>query len=226
MDKQSPLLTTVFSDAALKLKNPYQEHKLRLKAPIHQNGTKVPTFSVDIKENNPVLKVRTGIDGDKNFGVIEGPTTTPGFYTMLEYILEVANTPEPTSLLMVLMGHPFNGKERSKEKRPVATFKVEKNAEGIIVLYLTAGDSRPVIGFPLLLDDYHSMRNAQNQPMSKELASKLAARAYVAYNKEWMANALNTYVEPEWMKKRQAAQSAEPIKPVTGGSDYEYDLIL
>lgn len=186
-----------------------------------EQGQKKPSFRLSGYENNPRLVVRTGWDGDRNKGLIEARFNTRNFYNFLEMIEIVANSKEPMSLSIENHDHLFIDGKRSPEPKPASLGRVEKLADGRIVLFITAGKNRPVIEFDFANNEngqgriYHFFKDGDGNPMQPALASKIAARAWIKMARDyWVAYQAKAAKQPKWMAERDQRNSQ-------GGNNYQ-----
>lgn len=178
------------------------EFKLALKARKLENGEKPPTLRVGLYENNPRLRVRTYVPGDKNNGYIDAAMNSHGFYSLMEMVDEIASLNHPARMGIGLDGHPFIQGQRSKEKLPVGVVMLERFEDGRITITVSAGNKRPVIPFDFMLDEYHHYKDGDGNAMPKALAYKISAKAWARMMRGFVQEALAiTYAKPAWMQR-------------------------
>lgn len=178
------------------------EFKLALKARKLEGGDKQPTLRVGLHENNPRIRVKTNLPGDRNNGYIDAAFNSHGFYALLDLIQEITNLNHPAAYGIGLDGHPFINGQRSKEKLPMGVVMVERFDDGRITITVSGGKNRPVIPFDFMLDEYHHFKDSNGNPMPKEMAYRIAARAWCNMMRRFVAEALAiTYAKPAWMQR-------------------------
>jgi hypothetical protein len=204
------------------------ETKLRLYADPVNGSDRAPQLIPDIFENNPRLRVRTNVQNDANKGYIEAAMNSKTFYKLTEGIRKLANNQlfddagnKLNGFRIENFGHPFMNGQRAKEKMIVSITKVEKNAQGIISIIITAGKNRPLIEFVFLEDDYHYFKDLNGNVMPASTSSSLAAIAWANMLEKYVAIALTEYVTPAWVLKRQQQQAqGGGYQPRQGGGNY------
>lgn len=178
------------------------EFKLALKARKLDGGDKAPTLRVGLNENNPRIRVKTNLPGDKNNGYIDAAFNSHGFYALLELIREIADLKHGGAWGIGLDGHPFIQGQRSKEKLPVGVVMIERSDDGRITITVSGGKNRPVIPFDFMLDEYHHYKDSNGNPMPKDMAYRISARAWCSMMERFVAEALAlTYAKPAWMQR-------------------------
>lgn len=182
------------------------EFKLALKARKLEHGEKPPTLRVSLHENNPRLRVKTNLPGDKNNGYIDAAMNSHGFYSLMELVDEIANLTHPARMGIGVDGHPFINGQRSKEKLPTGVVMLERFEDGRITITVSGGNKRPVIPFDFMLDEYHHYKDGDGNPMPKALAYKISAKAWARMMRSFVAEALAiTYAKPAWMTRNDQA---------------------
>lgn len=178
------------------------EFKLALKARKLENGEKPPTLRVGLFENNPRLRVKTNVPGDKNNGYIDAAMNSHGFFSLMELVDEIACLNHPAQMGIGLDGHPFINGQRSKDKLPMGIVMLERFEDGRITITVSAGKNRPVIPFDFMLDEYHHYKDGQGNAMPKALAYKVSAKAWARMMRSFVTEALAiTYAKPAWMQR-------------------------
>jgi len=176
---------------------------LALKAKRQDGMEGDPTLRASYYENNPRLVVRTRVPNDRNNGKIEAALSNRAFFAVLRTLEAVANSKEPIMLMMDNKGHRFVEKKRDPNPTVMSTIKMEKNAEGVISICISAGKSRPLIEFPFLDDTYHQFRDA-NGSMPVSTASRLYCLAWIDVMREYVGKVIEkTYAKPAWMTRNQ-----------------------
>ncbi len=183
------------------------EPSLALKAKRQDGMEGDPTLRPAYYENNPRLVVKTRVPNDRNHGKIEAAFNNRTFHAFLRAVEAVANHKEPTSIMMDNKGHRFIDKKRDPNPSIMSTIKIEKNAEGVISICISAGKNRPLIEFPFLDETYHNFRDA-NGPMPVSVASRLYCLGWVDTVRTYVNQVIaDNYVRPAWMdRNRQGGQ--------------------
>lgn len=196
------------------------EPSLALKAKRQDGMEGEPTLRPAYYENNPRLVVKTKVPNDRNNGKIEAAFNNRAFFAFLRAVEAVANHKEPTSIMMDNKGHRFVEKKRDPNPSIMSTIKIEKNAEGIITICISAGKNRPLIEFPFLDETYHNFRDA-NGPMPVSVASRLYCLGWVDTVRSYVTEVLaDNYVRPAWMdRNRQGGQGGNGGGGWNGGGN-------
>lgn len=176
---------------------------LALKAKRQDDMEGEPTLRPSYYENNPRLVVATKVPNDKNNGKIDAKLSNRAFFSILRALEAVANSKEPVVWFMDNKGHRFIDKKRDPNPSIMSCIKMEKNAEGVISICISAGKTRPLIEFPFLDDTYHQFRDA-NGSMPVAIASRLYCLAWIDTMREYMGKVLDRhYKKPEWMNRNR-----------------------
>lgn len=179
------------------------EPSLVLKAKRQEGMEGEPTLRATYYENNPRLVVKTKVPNDRNNGKIEAAFNNRSFFAVLRALEMLANSKEPGIILMDNKGHRFVDKKRDPNPSIMSTVKLEKNAEGVISICISAGKNRPLIEFPFLNETYHQFRNADG-PMPVAVASRLFALGWVDTMREYMTEVIAAnYKRPAWMDRNR-----------------------
>ena len=202
------------------------EFKLALKGPRQDGADKDPTLRVGIFENNPRFRVKTNVHNDANNGYIDAAMDSRIFFQVTEAVRQIANDPNPCVYMMDNLGHPWIQGQRSKDKKPMSRMKIEKDANGVISMEISAGNRRPMIPFVFHEHEYHFWKDGQGQPMPLALASKLGALGWVKMWEEFITEALAiTYAKPEWMTRNDnggGGGGGYQQRPQGGGGGQQY----
>lgn len=187
-----------------------EDPSLALKAQRTGDMEGEPTLRPGYYENNPRFIVTTKVPADaaRNHGKIEAKLSNRAFHSVMRALEAVANSNGPIVLFMDNKGHRFIDKKRDPNPSIMSCIKLEKNAEGVISICISAGNKRPLIEFPFLDDTYHQFRDA-NGPMPVAMASRLYCLAWVDTMRDYMGKTLERhYKKPEWMNRnRQGGNS-------------------
>lgn len=183
------------------------EPSLVLKARKQEGMEGEPTLRAAYYENNPRLVVKTKVPNDRNNGKIEAALSNRAFFAVLRAVEMLANSKEPGVICMDNKGHRFVEKKRDPNPSIMSTIKIEKNAEGVISICVSAGKNRPLIEFFFLNETYHQFRSAEG-PMPVGIASRLFALGWVDTMREYMTLVIEkNYKRPAWMdRNRQGGQ--------------------
>lgn len=191
------------SEANKKPETIFDDPALALKAKRQEGMEGEPTLRPGFYENNPRLIVKTKVPNDKNFGTIDAKMSNRAFFALLRAIEELAKSDKPGVFFMDNKGHRFIEKRRDPNPSIMSCTKVEKNAEGIISICISAGKNRPLIEFPFIDCDYHNFRDA-NGPMPPSTASRYYALGWVEAMRGYMELVIErNYQRPAWMDRNR-----------------------
>ena len=194
------------------------EFKLALKSRKLEQGDKEPTLRVGLYENNPRIRVKTNLPGDKNNGYIDAAMNSHGFFSLMEMVDEIAALNHPAQMGISLDGHPFINGQRSKEKLPVGVVMLERFEDGRITITVSGGKNRPLIPFDFMLDSYHHYKDGQGNPMPKAMAYKISAKAWARMMRCFVTEALAvTYAKPAWMQRNEQGGQGGGNRQGNGG---------
>lgn len=193
MSKRKPKVETIFD-----------EYKLRMKQP-SLTGDKDATLVPRTHENNPGIRVRTGVANDKNHGMIDAGMDAITWQTLIQKMEEIAKGDAPDRFSIRNFGHPFINGQRSREKKQMSTTSVWKDGEGKCYISVSAGPNRPQIEFLFTSDEYHNFMNKDNEPLSEAEISKYTMLATARLWGSLMANVLEAnYETPQWLLDSRA----------------------
>lgn len=183
------------------------EPSLVLKARKQEGMEGEPTLRASYYENSPRFVVKTKVPNDRNNGKIEAALSNRAFFAVLRAVEMLANSKEPGVICMDNKGHRFVEKKRDPNPSIMSTIKIEKNAEGVMSICVSAGKNRPLIEFTFLNETYHQFRSAEG-PMPVGVASRLFALGWVDTMREYMTLVIEkNYKRPAWMdRNRQGGQ--------------------
>ncbi|MNP89045.1 hypothetical protein D3C85_14410 [compost metagenome] len=179
------------------------EPSLVLKARKQDGMEGEPTLRATYYENCPRLVVKTKVPNDRNNGKIEAAMNNRAFFAMLRAVELVANSKEPIVLALDNKGHRFVEKKRDPNPSIMSSIKIEKNAEGIVSINISAGKNRPDIDFLFMNETYHGWRSADG-PMPHGVASRLFALGWVDTMREYVSLVIEkNYKRPAWMDRNR-----------------------
>ncbi|MCY1289357.1 hypothetical protein D9M68_19930 [compost metagenome] len=174
---------------------------LALKAKKEEGMEGEPTLRPAYYENNPRLVVKTKVPNDKNHGKIEAALSNHAFFAVMRAVEAVANSKEPCIMMMDNKGHRFVDKKRDPNPSIMSSIKIEKGANGVVSICISAGKNRPLIEFPFLDTTYHNFRDGAGV-MGVATASRLYALAWVDVMREYMGKVIERhYKRPAWMDR-------------------------
>lgn len=179
-------------------KNALNEYNLRLTGDPINGARRGPTLGFAVVKNNPVIEVRTNVDGDKDYGRIQAKIDTPTLFAIAEAIATVHTKENDTKAIFAVMAHRFIGGQRSKDPMLDSKVMVGKDKDGVCFIAVLSWDKeRPVIKFPFRPAVLHSVTHGDGTPWTP-------AEVSVVYSKAWAKIVdsivgmvtVNEYVEP------------------------------
>lgn len=184
----------------------FDDPKYMLFAPVLDGADRKPSLKLGVYENNPRIRVKTNLPMDKgnNNGYIDAHMDCQRWEMLLEGLRDVARAAGADRFECLNKGHPFINGQRAKDPMPMSKTIVEKNAEGIISIKVTAGRNRPEITFVFLDNEYHNFLDANGQQMNRAQASRLSALGWANMVEKLMAEEIiKNSAKPAWMQNNQ-----------------------
>ncbi len=162
------------------------------------NGAKqAPSFLFYLTEDgNPRIDVYTGVEGDKDNGLIRAAMDIRTARALLELGEVVVDNSGPCRYYITNRNYLWPGGKRSDSPVEVSKTVIGKAEDGRIYISVVAKD-RPKAIFYMTAPFFHNLVDAENQPVPKDIESRLFARGYFKHVGELLANvATATYKEP------------------------------
>lgn len=160
-------------------KNALSEYNLRLVADPINGNRRGPTLGFAVTKNNPVIEVRTNVDGDKDYGRIQAKIDTPTLFAIAQAMEEVASKENDTKAIWSVSAHRFIGGQRSKDPMLDSKVMVGKDKDGVCFIAILSWDKeRPVIKFPFKPAVLHTVAHGDGTPWS-------LAEITAVYSKAW-----------------------------------------
>lgn len=162
------------SDKPERKLNAFNEAKLRIFGEPVNGSKRAPWIGVSIFGNNPRLEVQTNVDGDKNYGFINGNMDSTSFYMMLAALRKCIGMDSKCQYRVPNQTGPFN------EMRLASTIYVGKDDEGCVYISVIDVDKeRPKIKFVMMPSSYHTLTDESGAALSKAEISTLFAEGWV-----------------------------------------------
>lgn len=204
------------------------DSKLRLYGKPIQEGAYAPSLRLKKIENNPCFEVDCGFKSDKGYPQkIEAPMDPAVLSTLLVLIEKVAAYPNEISFEIENWGHPFiwdneaKKSVRSKDRLVISKTQVAKRADGAVTIALAA-KRMPVVEFVFEPSEFHPMLQ-NGQPCALKLSSPTVAAGWAQLVRDvFNTNFTNTWVEPEYAKRKrlERMQNAQNRQQGGGGGGY------
>ena len=161
-------------------KNAYDEFKLRLIGDPVNGSRKKPTLAVSVRKNQPTIEVRTGVEGDKDYGRIMAKLDSPTFFAIPPAIdqLCLATTPNDTKFVVKNMGVKFSQGGQRDVKLDTQLI-LGKDRDGILFIAVTSWEKdRPIIKFSFRPSEMHDWYDGAGNKLSPAQVSVLYAQSW------------------------------------------------
>lgn len=180
-------------------KNAFDEYKLRLQADPVNGSRKKPTLAISVRKNQPTIEVRTGVDGDKDYGRIMGKLDTPTFFAIVPAIERMCDpaTPNDSKLVVKNMGVKFSQGGQRDVKLDTQLI-IGKDRDGIVYIAVTSWErERPIIKFAFRPSEMHEWFDGAGNKLSPADVSLLYAQSWAKIFAGLTPHVLyNEYEEP------------------------------
>tara|TARA_B100001057_G_scaffold463613_1_gene517878 strand:+ start:96745 stop:97479 length:735 start_codon:yes stop_codon:yes gene_type:complete len=172
--------------------------KMRLYGEKLDNAKSAPTLLFYLTEDgNPRIDVYTGVEGDKDNGLIRAAMDIRTAQALIALSDEVIKHDGPCRFYISNKNYLWPGGKRSDSPVEVSKTVIGKAEDGRIYLSLVAKE-RPKAIFYMTSPFFHKVTDAEGQPIEKGLESRLFAKGYFGQVRELLAivSAI-TYKEPQ-----------------------------
>jgi len=178
-------------------KTALDHQKLRMYGEKIDGAKQAPSFLFYLTEDgNPRIDVYTGVEGDKDNGLIRAAMDIRTARALLELSEEVVNHAGPCRYYISNKNYLWPGGKRSDTPVEISKTVIGKAEDGRIYISLVAKD-RPKAIFYMQSPFFHNLTDAEGQPVPKDFESKLFTRGYFNHVGELLANvATAIYKEP------------------------------
>jgi len=171
--------------------------KLRMYGEKIDGAKQAPSFLFYLTEDgNPRIDVYTGVEGDKDNGLIRAAMDIRTARALLELGEEVINHNGPCRYYIANKNYLWPGGKRSDTPVEISKTVIGKAEDGRIYVSVVAKD-RPKAIFYMSSPFFHKLSDGEGQPVDKAIESRLFARGYFTHVGQLMAAvATATYKEP------------------------------
>lgn len=184
---------------AQQFKSPYRDNITHEKvldlSGMNEQGKRA-NFQVRYSGNKVRITVWTGIDGDKDGGSMKAIIEPQAFYSFLSFMETIiANNERGHARYMVTKSLGPEGWKKGPIDR--GHLFCGRDNDGVVFISLVQ-PNRPKIMFPLKEDAFYMFANKNGDPLDKQEASNIVAKAYVEMGRKFIASLVATeYVDKD-----------------------------
>lgn len=195
------------------------ESKLRIFGEPVNGARRSPWIGVSVFRNNPRLEVQTNVEGDKNYGFINGNLDAASFFMMAKVLDWVIAHDGPTQRRVTNGTGPLN------EIVPASTIYLGKDDEGCIYISVIDADKdRPKIKFIFTPSNYHTLTDGQGGALSKAEISQFHAAGWMELICRLLPVVLgNDYIPPPPRDDKPAYQGKKQWNNNDGGQKKQWN---
>lgn len=196
------------SQAPKRIPGALDDSKLRLSAEAVNGSRRKPNLRVNLWENNPRIEVRTGVENDKNYGLISAALDLPVFFQVLDLIREACEQTQKWHVKITNQKFKFIRGQRSEEPLDDTYIVIGRTEQGVIYISILAYDKdRPRIKFDFLPSNFHKFTNADGTPYDQGKLSQSHAKAWASVMSELIPHFFATnyeYIDYQARKQQRA----------------------
>ena len=195
--------------------NAFNEYKTRLFAE-PKSGGRAPSLAVAVIKNQPRITVFTGVEGDRNKGVIHAAMDVHAFYDVINMIERMIDA-DVDSIEKVINNTGWN-----KEFKYASTTVVGKDSQGRVFISVIDERNKGItpIKFVFKPTNYHYLADKEGNGLTEADVSKRYAKAYVDFLRGVLPAVLATQFE-EYVPKSKNNSGGGNWKNKGGGNDWK-----
>ena len=162
--------------------NPFSVMSTWLYAQPVQGSNKRPSIRFNVRGNVPTVVVKTGVDGDENYGKIDFRTDLATFAAAIHYAKQLANNvPDVPQKRIFIYQDDFVAGKRLDKQMVLSKWEIGRAQDGrIYMAVLSTKASRPRVPFYFGPSKYHSIQNGDGSEITPKEMSEAYAIGFLA----------------------------------------------